>query len=101
MRFALTEYFIKRPTLFWSLMAALLIAGVLSFIQMPKLEDPAIGVKQAMVVIVYPGATAHEVELQVAQVMEDELRTIPNVKKSVRNVVKEWRRSLLNSKKQC
>ena len=81
MKFALTEYFIKRPTLFWSLMAALLIAGVLSFVQMPKLEDPAIGVKQAMVVIVYPGATAHEVELQVAQVMEDELRTIPNVKK--------------------
>lgn len=81
MKFALTEYFIKRPTLFWSLMVALLIAGVLSFVQMPKLEDPAIGVKQAMVVIVYPGATAHEVELQVAQVMEDELRTIPNVKK--------------------
>ena len=81
MKFALTEYFIKHPTLFWSLMVALLIAGVLSFVQMPKLEDPAIGVKQAMVVIVYPGATAHEVELQVAQVMEDELRTIPNVKK--------------------
>lgn len=81
MKIAITEYFIKRPTLFWSLMAALLIAGILSFIQMPKLEDPAIGVKQAMVVVVYPGATAHEVELQVAQVMEDEVRTLPNVKK--------------------
>ena len=81
MKITITEYFIKRPTLFWSLMAALLIAGVLAFVQMPKLEDPAIGVKQAMVVVPYPGATAHEVELQVAQVMEDELRALPNVKK--------------------
>lgn len=81
MKITITEYFIKRPTLFWSLMAALLIAGALAFVQMPKLEDPAIGVKQAMVVVPYPGATAHEVELQVAQVMEDELRALPNVKK--------------------
>ena len=51
MKFALTEYFIKRPTLFWSLMAALLIAGVLSFVQMPKLEYPEIGVKKPMDVI--------------------------------------------------
>lgn len=77
----ITEYFLQKPTLFWSLMACLLIAGVLAFIQMPKLEDPAIYIKQAMVIVPYPGATAHEVELEVAQVMEDELRTIPNIKK--------------------
>ncbi|MBU3834617.1 MAG: efflux RND transporter permease subunit [Candidatus Phocaeicola merdigallinarum] len=77
----LTEYFMKRPTLFWSLMTFILIAGVLAFLQMPKLEDPAVSVKQAMVIVPYPGATAHEVELKVAQTMEDELRALPNVKK--------------------
>lgn len=77
----LTEFFIKRPTLFWSLMAGILIAGVLAYLQMPKLEDPAVAAKQAMVVIPYPGASAHEVELKVAQVMEDELRALPDVKK--------------------
>lgn len=71
----------KRPTLFWSLMTFILIAGVLTFLQMPKLEDPAVSVKQAMVIVPYPGATAHEVELKVAQTMEDELRALPNVKK--------------------
>lgn len=71
----------KRPTLFWSLMTFILIAGVLAFLQMPKLEDPAVSVKQAMVIVPYPGATAHEVELKVAQTMEDELRALPNVKK--------------------
>lgn len=71
----------KRPTLFWSLMTFILIAGVLAFLQMPKLEDPAVSVKQATVIVPYPGATAHEVELKVAQTMEDELRALPNVKK--------------------
>ncbi len=77
----LTAFFIKHPTLFWSLMAGILIAGVLAFAQMPKLEDPAVAAKQAMGMIPYPGAGAHEVELKVAQVMEDELRALPNVKK--------------------
>ena len=73
----ITEFFVRRPVLFWSLMAAILVAGVLSFIRMPKLEDPAVAVKQAMVVVPYPGASAHEVELKVAQMMEDELRALP------------------------
>ncbi|HIW11047.1 MAG TPA: efflux RND transporter permease subunit [Candidatus Rikenella faecigallinarum] len=76
-----TEFFMRRPVLFWSMMGAILIAGVLSFLYMPKLEDPAVSVKQAMVVVPYPGASAHEVELKVAQLMEDELRALPNVKK--------------------
>lgn len=50
-----TEFFVRRPVLFWSLMAAILIAGLLSFIQMPKLEDPAVAVKQAMVMVPLPG----------------------------------------------
>ena len=37
----LTEFFVKRPTLFWSLMIGILIAGILSILQMPELEGPA------------------------------------------------------------
>ena len=81
MKMKATEFFMRRPVLFWSLMTGILIAGVLSFIQMPKLEDPAVSIKQAMVVIPWPGATAHEIELEAAQLMEDELRALPNVKK--------------------
>jgi hypothetical protein len=77
----MTEFFMRRPVLFWSLMAAIVIAGVLAFVQMPKLEDPAVSAKQAMVVVAWPGADAHEMELEVAQLMEDELRALPNVKK--------------------
>lgn len=77
----ITKFFIERPTLFWSLMVGIIIAGVLAFIEMPKLEDPAVATKQAMVVAMYPGASAHDVELEVAQLLEDELRNLPDVKK--------------------
>lgn len=74
-----TEYFIKRPAIFWSFVVAIVIAGILSFIQMPKLEDPAVSAKQAMVAVIYPGASAHQVELEAARLMEDELRALPDI----------------------
>lgn len=75
----LTRFFIRQPLMFWSLVAVIIIGGILSFMQMPKLEDPAVAVKQASVVVVYPGATAHEVELKAAQVLENQLHTLPNI----------------------
>lgn len=77
----ISNYFIKRPTLFWSLMAIIVIGGIYCYIKMPKLEDPAVGVKEAIVVTQFPGASAHEVELQVTTVLENELRALPEVKK--------------------
>lgn len=77
----ITEYFVRRPVIFWSLVIAFIVAGVLSFKIMPKLEDPAISVKQAVVVISYPGADAHKVELDVAQMVENELKTLPDIEK--------------------
>ena len=76
----LTQFFLRRPTLFWSVLVGIVLAGIIAFVQMPKLEDPAVSVKQAQVVAVYQGATAHEVELKVAKVIEDQLRTLPDVK---------------------
>lgn len=43
---------------------------------MSKLEDPEIKVKQAMVVTVYPGASAHQVELEVTDVLEKSIRSM-------------------------
>lgn len=55
----IAKYFLERPTLFWSLMAAILVMGVLSFKSMPKLEDPAVPIKQASVVVIYQIGRAH------------------------------------------
>ena len=56
--------------------AILVIGGILSYYSMPKLEDPALKVKQAMIVTTYPGASAHEVELEVTDRLEKAIREI-------------------------
>ncbi len=65
--------------LVYFVLAVLVGGGLLSIYDMSKLEDPEIKVKQAMVVAVYPGASAHEVEMEVADPLEKSIRTIGEV----------------------
>ena len=71
----------QRRTLFWSLMVLIVAVGVMTYFRMPKLEDPAVSVKQASVVILYPGADAKRVENDAVVVLEEQLRSLPDVKK--------------------
>lgn len=73
-------YFVEHRVLFWSLMAILAAAGVGCFVLMPKLEDPATELHMATVVVPYPGATAMEVEEEVAKPLEKALYSLPDVK---------------------
>lgn len=65
-----------RSKLVCFLIAVLLVGGLLSAYDMSKLEDPEIKVKLAMVVATCPGASAHEVELEVTDPLEKSIRTI-------------------------
>lgn len=67
------------------LVLILVVGGLLAYGAMSKLEDPAIKVKQAMVVTTYPGASAHQVELEVTDPLEKSIRemtTISNIQSS-------------------
>lgn len=48
---------------------------------MPKLEDPAVPVKQVNVVAMYPGADVTTMELDIAAPLEDAMRTLPDIDK--------------------
>ncbi len=61
------------------LVAALAISGIVSVYNMSKLEDPEIKVKAALVVTTYPGASAHEVELEVTDKLEKSIRTMKDL----------------------
>lgn len=75
----ISEVFFKKKTIFWFLMAAIVAGGACAYLKMGKLEDPEVAIKQAMVITVYPGASAHEVELNVTSAIENELRTLSDV----------------------
>ncbi len=65
--------------LVYFLIAVLLIGGLYSAWNMSKLEDPEIKVKMAMVVATRPGASAHEMEMEVTEPLEKAIRTIGEV----------------------
>ncbi len=73
----------KAVTVSFTLLAT--IAGILSYGNLGRLEDPAFTIKTAVITTQYPGATAEEVELEVTERLEtavqrlkqlDEVRSI-------------------------
>lgn len=62
--------------LVYFLVVVLLVGGLYSAYDMSKLEDPEIKVKMAMVVATRPGASAHEMEMEVTEPLEKSIRTI-------------------------
>lgn len=65
--------------LVYFLVFVLLAGGLYSAYEMSKLEDPEIKVKMAMVVAVRPGASAHEMEMEVTEPLEKSIRTLGEV----------------------
>lgn len=67
------------------LVVILVIGGIMAYSSMSKLEDPAIKVKQALIITTYPGASAHQVELEVTDPLEkslSEMSSINNIESS-------------------
>ncbi|WP_010664301.1 efflux RND transporter permease subunit [Marinilabilia salmonicolor] len=77
----MTEFAFKNKILFYFFLVVLAVGGIMSFQSMSKLEDPEIKVKQALVVTIYPGASAHETELEVTDVLEKAIKTMGDIKK--------------------
>lgn len=75
----ISKWAFQNRNLIYFLIAVLLLGGVFSSYQMSKLEDPEIKVKLAMVVTVYPGASAHQVELEVTDVLEKSIRSMGHI----------------------
>ncbi|MBQ8443048.1 MAG: efflux RND transporter permease subunit, partial [Bacteroides sp.] len=75
----ISKWAFRNRNLIYFFIAVLVVGGVLSCYQMSKLEDPEIKVKLAMVVTTYPGASAHQVELEVTDVLEKNIRTMGNI----------------------
>jgi multidrug efflux pump subunit AcrB len=64
----------RSVTLF--LLAAIFIAGVVSFLTLGRAEDPAFTIKQMTVVTAWPGATAKEMEELVAERLEKRMQEL-------------------------
>ena len=75
----ISKWAFNNRNLVYFLIAVLVIGGIFGAYQMSKLEDPEVKVKTAMVVTMYPGASSHQVELEVTDVLEKSIRTVAGV----------------------
>ncbi len=75
----ISSFALKNKTLIITCLIALVVGGIFAYGNMSKLEDPEIKVKVAVVAAIYPGASAHEVELEVTSPVEKAIRTMPSV----------------------
>lgn len=75
----LSGWALRNSKLVTFLVMVLVVGGVYGTYSMSKLEDPELKVKSAVVTTVYPGASAHEVELEVTDILEKSIRTMKNL----------------------
>ena len=76
-RFNLSGWAVSHPTLILFLMIALGAAGFFSYQRLGRAEDPFFTVKVVNVSAIWPGATAQEMQTQVADPIEKKLQELP------------------------
>lgn len=73
------EKLLNQKAMISTILFAVLFGGFFAYTNIGKLEDAEIPIKSAMVITVYPGATAHEVELEVTDVLEKQIQKLENI----------------------
>jgi multidrug efflux pump subunit AcrB len=75
----IAEYLIKRPRISHLTLALIVLMGVLTMASMRRQSDPAIDFDIMTVITVYPGASPEDVEINVTDPIEDELKSVEDV----------------------
>lgn len=75
----LSELALKNKVLVWYFIVIVAIAGVFSYMKLGRMEDPAYTVRQMVVTVAWPGATAQQMQDQVTDKIEKKLQDTPNL----------------------
>jgi multidrug efflux pump subunit AcrB len=76
-RFNLSHWAVTHPALVLFFILALGVGGLFSYLKLGRAEDPSFTIKVAVVTAMWPGATAHEMQDQVADPIEKKLQELP------------------------
>ncbi len=70
----LSRFFIERPIFAWVLAIIVMLAGILSIMNLPIAQYPSIALPQVSISATYPGASAKTVEDSVTQIIEQKMK---------------------------
>jgi multidrug efflux pump len=75
----ISRFFIHRPIFAWVVAIVIMLAGILSIVNLPISQYPEIALPQVAVSAVYPGASAKTVEDSVTQIVEQNMKGIDHL----------------------
>ena len=75
----LTEVSLKNRDLVWYAIIVVFLAGIFSYTRLGRMEDPSFTIRQMVVSVAWPGATAAEMEEQVTDKLERRFQDIPKI----------------------
>ena len=75
--FNLSEWAINHRSFVWYLMLLFVVAGVLSYIELGREEDPSFSIKTMLVQTYWPGANIDDTMLQITDRIEKKLQETP------------------------
>ena len=75
----LSSFFYRNPRVMVLTICLIMVAGMSSFVLLPRMEDPLIGKRVATVTTLFPGADADRVESQIAEPLEEELMELEEI----------------------
>ena len=84
-QFKLTSFAVDHPTSVLVMMFIIILAGVTSYITIPKESNPEITVPNIVVNTIYVGVAPADVEMLVTRPLEEELNDISDVKQIISN----------------
>ena len=72
---------IKNAQFTMTIIALLVLVGIVSYFNMPRSEDPQFDIPITLIEVVYPGASPTDIETLVVDPLEEEFADIDNIKK--------------------
>ena len=88
--FKLTSWSIDNRTSIFIITVLITLAGILSYISIPKEQFPDVTVPQIFVTTIYPGASPSDMEQLVTKPMEKQLKGLSGVKKITSSSVQDF-----------
>lgn len=70
---------IKNKNLVWYFIVVIFFAGIFSYTKLGRMEDPSFTIRQMVVSVAWPGATASQMEEQVTDKIEKKLQDTPGL----------------------
>jgi len=72
---------IKNAQFTLTIVVLLVLVGIVSYLNMPRSEDPQFDIPITIIEVIYPGASPTDIETLVVDPLEEELADIDNIKK--------------------